>query len=233
VVSPLKLKRENNAAATRVTVDIDPTTTPGQLAQWWSYVRSAILEDGYRSMSEKHLALAACHDPPTSKRSLGQHECANGTSKTPRGTTTMSRTSSGMPQQHDAGCSIRASISWSGYLSHVHLREMASSRRLASLLAGQPVARTGGGRDRYRCSARSRESLLKLTWLLGIAQATDTVASAATFSINCWTAPQRRSWRLFEADDGQPRRSRSVCPLRPRDGVKMLGLRGCVRSRDC
>jgi len=63
VVSPLKMKRGDKAAATRVTVDIDPTTTPGQLAHWWSDVRSALLDDGYRSMREKHLALAACHDP--------------------------------------------------------------------------------------------------------------------------------------------------------------------------
>jgi hypothetical protein len=63
VVSPLKLKRGDNAAATRVTVDIDPTTTPGQLAHWWGQVRSALLDHGYRAMSEKHLALASCHDP--------------------------------------------------------------------------------------------------------------------------------------------------------------------------
>lgn len=42
----------------RVTIEVDPTVTPEQLAAWWRDVRRRILPGRYRPMTEKHLELA-------------------------------------------------------------------------------------------------------------------------------------------------------------------------------
>ncbi len=42
----------------RVTIEVDPTVSPEQLAAWWRDVRRRVLPRRYRPMSEKHLQLA-------------------------------------------------------------------------------------------------------------------------------------------------------------------------------
>jgi len=99
---PLKLKRGHNAANQQGDRRIDrppllvSSLTVGQFDR-------ALLDHGYRAMSEKHLCAGSCQGP-AHEREVLVNEDAEWNSSSPPGVMTVSGTSSVMPYGHELGC---------------------------------------------------------------------------------------------------------------------------------